>query len=318
MTDSRRSPPETAARTALSQAAWLGELGRIGSEDGWFRALGPRHWGLFAQDGPSLLVTFDTVAAAQARKGGLPQLCDLAATMGWSYLCIIAEGPTWFRDPAVYAAFDEMVDENFFDGFDRVLFYGAGMAGHAACTFSVAAPGARVLAVAPRASMAPARVPFEMRDRAARRLDFASRYGFAPDMLRAADRAFLLYDPFHGPDAAQAALFQGRNTSHHFLRLTGEKAEQALVDLDLLPKLVEAALKGDLGAARFGALWRERRRYGPYLKALLARAEAGGSLARVHAVCANVTRRTRAPRFRRRLDEIEASRTAPEVMAVGD
>ena len=305
--DGDSDAPEDAA-AATSHDHWLQLMGEIGGEAGHFTQIGARHWAIFSQESSQLLVTFDTLAAARARKGQMPHLYDFASTMGWSYLCLIAEGKTWFRDPDLTAYFDKMVKTSFFDGFDRVLFYGAGMAGYAACAYSVTAPGATVLAVAPRATMAPSRVPFETRDRAARRLDFTTRYGFAPDMLRAAREAWILRDPLHGADAAQSALFQGRHITHLNLRLMGDRAEHALQELDILPKLLSATMKGEMSAALFARLWRARRNFGGYLKQLLLRTDTAGREARSYAICSNVARRTRAPKFRRRLDEMEAAR----------
>ena len=303
------APPEDAS-ASTDRDSWLATLGVIGQEAGFFAEVGSSHWALFAEEGAQLLVTFDTLAGARARKGQMPHLYDLASTMGWSYLCVIAEGETWFRNPSVYAFFDQMVLESFFDGFDRVQFYGAGMTGYAACAFSVAAPGATVLAVAPRATMAPNRVPFEQRDRGARRLDFSSRYGFAPDLIRAAKEVWILRDPAHTADAAQAALFQGQHVKTLNVRYMGERAEHALIELDILPQLLVASMKGELSPSLFATLWRARRKFGGYLKQLLLRTDAAGRETLSYAICANVARRTRAPRFKRRLDEMDAARAA--------
>ena len=307
--DADTDAPEDAS-AATGRDHWLQIMGEIGDEAGHFTALGARHWAMFSQEGGQLLVTFDTLAAARARKGQMPHLYDFASNMGWSYLCVIADGETWFRDPAITAFFDKMVYSSFFDGFDRVQFYGAGMAGYAACAYSVTAPGATVVAVAPRATMAPARVPFETRDRAARRLDFTTRYGFAPDMLRAAREAWILRDPLHSADAAQSALFQGNHVTHLNLRLMGDRAEHALQELDILPKLLSAAMKGEMSAVLFANLWRARRKFGGYLKQLLLRTDTAGRETLSYAICANVARRTRAPKFRRRLEEMDAARAA--------
>lgn len=305
--DGDSAAPQDAA-AATSRDHWLQLMEEIGADTGHFTPIGARHWAIFSQEGGQLLVTFDTLAAARGRKGQMPHLYDFASNMGWSYLCLIAEGETWFRDPAITGFFDKMVQTSFFDGFDRVQFYGAGMAGYAACAYSVTAPGATVLAVAPRATMAPTRVPFETRDRAARRLDFTRRYGFAPDMLRAARDVWILRDPLHSADAAQSALFQGRHITLLNTRLMGDRAEHALQELDILPKLLSAAMKGEMSAGLFASLWRGRRKFGGYLKQLLLRTDMAGREALSYAICANVARRTRAPKFRRRLEEMDAAR----------
>jgi hypothetical protein len=43
----------------------------------------------------------------------------------------------------------------FFDDFDQVVFYGAGQCGYAAAAFSVATPGATVVAIQPQATLDP-------------------------------------------------------------------------------------------------------------------------------------------------------------------
>ncbi len=304
-------PPEDAS-AAVDRGTWLALLGQVAEDSGSLRAVGASHWAFFSEEGSHLLVTFDTLQAARARKDQMPQLFDLASSMGWSYLCLIADGETWFRDPAVYGFIDEKVYDGFFDGFDKVTFYGAGMSGYAACAFSVAAPGASVLAVCPRATMAPALVPFETRNRAARRLDFTSRYGFAPDLMRAANEVWILRDPAHMADAAQSALFYGRHVHRLNLRLLGEQVESALIELDILPKLVIAVMKGEMSEGLFATLWRVRRKFGGYLKHLLQRADAAGRETLTYAICVNVARRTGAPKFQRRLDSLNAARAAAQ------
>lgn len=301
--------PEDAS-AAQDLASWLGLIARIGKDQGHFTPLGDRHWSLMTQDGPHLLVTFDTIDAARQRAGQMPQLYEFASTMGWSYLCLIADGQTWFRDPAVYAHFDELIDDAVFDGYDRVTLYGAGMAGYAAAAYSVAAPGATVLAISPRATMAPSRVPFEVRDRPARRLDFTSRFGFAPDMVRAASQVWILRDPHYAADAAQSALFQGRAVHTLNLRHLADKVEVVLSELDILPKLIAAAMKGEMSADYLARLWRDRRNFAPYLRRLLAKNETARREGRAFAICSNAARRIKAPEFQHRLDAMIKARDA--------
>ena len=301
------SIPETAA-AATNRDGWLEIMGLIGQDSGFFQALGTRHWAAFHDQGPQLLVTFDTMEGARARKGQMPHLWDLASEMGWSYLCVIADGETWFRDPAVFAFFDRQVDDCFFDEYDQVLFYGAGMAGYAACAYSVASPGAQVLAVSPRATLSPARVPWERRNPDTKRMDFTSRYGHAPDMVQGAAAVWLLVDPGFAPDAIQAAMFHGPHVTRLNLGLMSERVETALQDLDVLPLLLEAAMKGKMRAGVFYRHWRARRKYGPYLKLLLTKADLAQRETLSYAIASNVARRTRAPRFLRRLAEMDAAR----------
>ena len=43
---------------------------------------------------------------------------------GWSHLCLISDGDTWFRDRKIWGYFDRLIDDGFFEDFDQVIFYG--------------------------------------------------------------------------------------------------------------------------------------------------------------------------------------------------
>lgn len=299
----------TDAAAATDRDSWLAILADIGAEEGAFTPLGSKHWSLLVEDGSTLLVSFETIDSARARAGQMPYAHDFAAARGWSHLCLIADGATWYRDPAVYAYFDGLIDDGFFDGFDQVLFYGAGMGGYAACAFAVAAPGSRVLALNPRATLSPAIAGWDGRDRAARRLDFTSRYGYAPDMLEGVARAVLIHDPTLPEEAMHAALFRAPYITRLSARHIGEKLEHALVTMGLLPGLIEHALAGTLDAARFATIWRNRREFGTYLRAVLNKAALAKRRKHEIMICRSVTARLRAPGFERRLAALTATET---------
>lgn len=299
--DRTDSPPQGEA-----PADWLGVLDRRGDELGYFQPLGPRHWAFFADEGTTLLVTFETAAAIRDRKDGLPAGLAMSEPRGWSLLTLVAEGETWFRDPAVWAYFDRLVDDAFFEDFDRVVFWGAGMCGYAACAFSVTAPGAAVLAVNPRATLDPAIAGWDRRHLKARRLDFTSRYGYAPAMTEGTGQVFVLHDPRVVEDAMHAALFLGPQTTLLAVPMLGPAADQALSFLNLTPRLIEAAAEGTLTRASFARLWRARRNYGPWLRAMMDRAAAEGHPVRELKICRATVRQFNSAGFRKRLEALEA------------
>lgn len=268
------------ASTARSRDEWLSALDAMGEESGYFESLGTRHWSLFLDEGPVLLVTFERMEDIRSRNPGqMPKGHALAQRNGWSHLCLIAEGDTWFRCPCVYGYFDRLVDDAFFEDFDRVVIYGAGMGGYAACAFSVAAPGAMVLAVTPRASLSPDVARWDSRDLAARRLDFTSRYGYAPAMIEGAARVFTLHDPTVVADDMHAALLRRPWVSRLKAPRLGPDPETALEEMGVFEPLLEAACKGALTAAHWHRLWRQRRSYGPWVRATqLHLAELGNPL----------------------------------------
>lgn len=305
------APSATDASKATDRASWLQAIDEIGEEAGYFQTLGSKHWAYFVDENPTLLVTFETVDSIRANPTQLPSGDAIARKNGWSHLCIIADGDTWYRDPAVYRFFDRQVDDAFFEDFDTVVFYGAGMGGYAACAYSVTAPGATVLAISPRATLDPVRVGWDKRDSVHRRMDFTSRYGYAPDMTEGAGQVLVTFDPDYAPDAMHAALFARPWVTPLHTRHLKDQVDTGLAQMAVLPQMIEAAAAGKLTPKTFSRLWRARRKHTPYLKALLSLAKLSKYPNREFKICNNVTRRLNAPAFRKRLVELEAERRKP-------
>lgn len=299
--------PSADASATTDRDGWLARIAEIFDEEGHFEPLGAHHWAAFWDDSPSVLVvTFERMETIRGAGGAqMPLGHVVARARGWSHLCLISEGETWYRDAALYRHFDRLVDDAFFEDFDQVLFYGAGMGGYAAAAYSVAAPGATVLAVAPRATLDPAVAVWDRRDLAARRLCFTDRYGFAPDMIEGAGRVWTIHDPTVREDAMHAALFRGPHVTALRARNMGTNLEGTLSRLGVLEAVVAAAAEGRLSRAVFARALRERRRYGAYLRQLLRIANESGHPAREAMICRSVVSRLGAPMFRRRLAELE-------------
>lgn len=265
-------------RAVGAYPGWLDAMERASQDEGYLEALGDSHWAFFLDDTPTLLVTFESAADIRARPDQMPLGHAIAVAQGWSALCIIAEGATWYRDRRVYGYFDRLVDDAFMEDFDQVVFYGAGgMAGYAAAAFSVTAPGASVVLITPRATMDPDTAGWDTRDPGARRLNFTDRYGYGPDMTEGAGRVYLLYDPHFAPDAMHATLYARPYATRLPLRHTGPDTTEAAQAAGLVAPVLAAAVAGSLDAEHFAALWRgARRTHGPYVQALRDRnADAG-------------------------------------------
>ena len=290
--------------TADPSVDWQLAMLTIAEGDGDFLSLGDRHWAFFAEERPVLLVTFEDAAAIRDREDNLPEHFALAKARGWSILTIIAEGETWWRDPAVFRYFDRLSDDGFLEDFDRVIFYGAGPAGYAAAAYSITAPGAELVLVAPRATLDPTLAGWDERHRIARRINFRNRYGYAPDLTESASRVWVIHDPLHRPDAMHAALFQRPWVMNLYARYTGEGTEDTLREMRVLDRILEAAMEGKLSPAYFAWLWRGRRSNGSYLRSILAAARLTGHRKREVKICRSVTARLNAPRFARRLAEL--------------
>ncbi|MDN5786423.1 phosphoadenosine phosphosulfate reductase [Pseudorhodobacter sp.] len=299
---------DLSAANPLDRDGWLALLHRMGDASGAFEALGTDHWAVFNDDGPILVVSFDRLEDISAMEPGkMPSVFEQATQNGWSHLSLISEGESWYRDASVYAYLDRLVDECFFDRFDRVVFYGAGMGAYAAAAFSVAAPGCTVLALRPIASLSPAIAGWDRRHLAQRRLNFTDRYGYAPDMTEGAAEVFLIYDPYFAPDAMHAALFRKPYLTALKTRLLGEDVATSLAKMGVLPKLIKAACEGTLTPRYFNRLWRERRNFGVYLRRILVTCNAAKRPKREAKICRSVTSRMPAPGFRNHLSKLESS-----------
>lgn len=313
MNDTLEQIAETASapvRPTAGPAEWMEPMDRIADDDGYLEPLGKQHWAFFAEDRTTLLVTFERAEDIRARDDKLPMAYKICQERGWSLLTIIAEGDTWWRDPSVWGYFDRLVDDAFFDDFDKVLFMGAGAAGYAACAYAVSAPGCSVLAIAPRATQDPELAGWDRRDMQARRLDFRSRYGYAPDMTEGVGRVWLLHDPLNAADAMHAALFRAPWVTYLNARYTDESTEALLCSMKMLEKLVEEAFAGNLNALSFAKIWRQRRNHGIWLRRLLAAVSSQKRPKLELMLCRSVSSRMRAPRFAARLKQLEAAAAA--------
>lgn len=286
---------------------WLEKLSDITDEDGYAERLGPRHAAILVEEKPTLLVTFETHQTIQARSEmGHPMGWEMVKALGWSHLCLVSHGDTWFRDAHVYAYFDRLVDDGFLEDFEQVIFYGSGACGYAAAAYSVAAPGARVLALSPQATLDPQLAEWDERYRYMRRLSFTDRYGYAPDMLDAADEAFVVYDPNIAEDAMHAALFNRPNVTRIRMRHLGRDLETPLMRMNILLRMIAQLSAGKLDALRVARLFRARRDDPTYQFSLLKRLTTTNRPYLVMLLAGKVLEKRETPPFRKALARAKA------------
>lgn len=310
---------ETSTMRDLNDSDWLRHIEDLGELEGYWEPLGASHSVLFADRGPVLLVSFEIRAAIRARSDDqLPLGFTLAGAGGHSSLTLIAHDESWFRDPAVYAYIDRLVDEAFFEDFDRVVFYGAGSCGYAAAAFSVAAPGATVITLAPQATLEARLTAWDDRFRRRRRQNFTDRYGFAPDMLDGAGAVHVIYDPLISEDAMHAALMARPHVTLLPCRNLGSTPESALAEIDALEPMLAQACAGTFTAAVFWRLWRGRREAMRYLRRLAGYLDSAGRPGLEAMLCRNVVRRLDLPRFRNRLMVLEDQLQTPGPARAGE
>ncbi|MDF1671388.1 MAG: phosphoadenosine phosphosulfate reductase [Roseovarius sp.] len=249
----------------LDWTEWLTRISGSIDQAGFLEHLGDDHAAAFRSKGPTLLVSFENHSLIEEQsQRAHPMGWQLVEALGWSHLNLLCKDDTWFRAPRVYGFFDRMIDDGFFEEFEQVVFYGAGACGYAAAAFSVAAPGARVLAIQPQATLDPRVTEWDDRFLAQRRTAFDDRYGFAPDMLDAAEQAVVLYDPEIELDAMHAALFTRTNVTKFRMRHMGPRLEEGLERMQILLRVLAQLNAGKLDRLALAKLFRARRTNGAY------------------------------------------------------
>ena len=294
--------------SGLDPDAWKAGLAAMAEEDGMFEEMGENHFATFIERDNTLLVTFETVQGIRRLSPrGQPLGFDMVRAQDWSHLCLISDSDTWFRDPVLYEFFDRLIDDGFFESYHRIVFYGAGPCGYAAAAFSVAAPGATVVAVQPQATLDPRMTEWDDRFTEMRKVSFTDRYGYAPDMVDAAQEAFVFYDPRETLDAMHAALFRRPNVKRIRMTHMGDALQTRMIEMGLLYQVLLLAGTGRMSELAFAKLYRARRDHAAYLRNLMSRLDIEDRPYLNALLCRSVTERMNAPRLHRRLSALRAA-----------
>jgi hypothetical protein len=257
--------------TELDANDWIGAIEDVCVAFGFFEQLGQSHCAGFLEAGNNLIVTFENAESVRAyNMDAEPRGFAYARHDGWSHLALISFTESWFRDPAIYAFFDRMIDDGFFEDFANVVFYGSdGGAAYAAAAYSVAAPGASIIALRPQATLEARATGWDKRYRSARKQNFTGRYGYAPEMIEAARHVFVAYDPYEHLDAGHAALFRKSNVTMLPCPLIGRQLDRAFDRMGIHDVMIKLVMDRNLDGKRFAQLLRARRYDQVYLRRLV-------------------------------------------------
>ncbi|WP_299042653.1 hypothetical protein [uncultured Tateyamaria sp.] len=225
----------------------------------------------FERSTDRLVVTFDNLESANAPVPHYPWEYGFVDRIGASHLGVMMAGPAdWFRHSDVWAMFDGLQADGFFDRFAEVVFYGSSMGGYGALTFARAAPGCRIVALVPQTHLDPSVVPFETRyDDGFRQGDWSGSYLDAVDGARCAARVYVLYDPYFAPDARHVARLDKGNLVPLRLPWSIHHAGPVLRRTGQMQTVVRAAFDGDLTARGFRRTVRSADRSGMQARLVL-------------------------------------------------
>jgi hypothetical protein len=267
-----RAGPEAGQAAPSNEADWAEIAAGLVGPGGFTRA-NAMHSFLYIPRGDTLVVTFDNLDIAMTkREDRRPWGFGFIEKQGWSMLGVMANGWTWYRDPWVYAQFDDLAASGFFAGFRRVVFYGASMGGYAAAAFVPACPGADVVAISPQSTLDKAVVPWETRYKTAWGADYSGKYGDAGQVSAAAGRVTILYDPYEPLDAGHVARFTAPNVTLLRTPLLGHRLGSSLHQMGILQQITLGALNGTLTEAEFYRVLRARKSFSRYQRELFKRA----------------------------------------------
>ena len=88
----------------LTMSEWLDALNDLDSDDIFVEYLGKNHGAVLQENGPVLIVTFETYSAFAKRESlAHPLGWDIANRFGWSSLTILCDQFDWFRSKHIYA-----------------------------------------------------------------------------------------------------------------------------------------------------------------------------------------------------------------------
>lgn len=253
---------------------WDAIATQLAGKDGFYRPGPEGHSFVYTPRSKStLVVTFDNLDITMTKRTDRrPWGFSFIENQGWSMLGVLAGGWTWYRNQWVSDQFDELRDSGFFEQFDRVVFYGASMGGYAASVFCAAAPGSDVIAISPQSTLDKEIVPWERRYKVAWNRDYSGPYGDGSKASAAANKVYILYDPYEPLDSGHVNRFTGDNVVKLRAPLMGHRLGSSLNQMGILSPIILGALQGTLTPEEYYSLLRKRRSFPRYQRELFERA----------------------------------------------
>lgn len=203
----------------------------------------------------TLFVTFDNLATLDDPYPRRPWMYERVEMLDYSILGVQTFRKDWFRQPTSSAQITALVEQGFFDQFERVVFIGASMGAFAALNFAPLVHGAWVLVFSPQSTMNQTIAPFEKRFKYAVRrsnwdsmpfLDAAAAVPYIPKIA-------MFYDPLETEDKKHATRLSGPNVQHLAIPNATHQAIRLVVKCDALPQMMrEFAETGKLGSEFYG------------------------------------------------------------------
>lgn len=268
---------EDSTETGAALPDWFAEIHTGGDRQGFYTRLEHHAVMLIRRDPARLVVTFDNLSNVNdISPEREPWAYKFVRENGCSHFSVMARRKDWYRCPQLIAHLEKLAGEGVFAAFDEVFFTGTSMGGFAALAFASLAPGATVISFNPQTTLDAALVPWETRFGMGRARDWSLPYSDCAYEIDEVARAFVLYDPFFGPDRRHAERLEGGNVIRLKTWCSGHYSPVFLRRAGLLKPIMQHALDGTLTAQVFYRLYRERRMLPWYRRALQTNLEERG------------------------------------------
>lgn len=207
-----------------------------------------------------LLITFDNLSnVGDESVEREPWAFKFARDEGLSHLGVMAHVSDWYRDGGLMTRFEQLAEQGFFDGYERVVFAGVSMGGYAALAYSSFVPGAHVIAINPQSTLNPELVPWETRYENGRRQDWTLPLADAAELTATAGRVNVFYDPYHELDQQHVDRLSGDNIRIFKCWFSNHKTAVFLRKIDALKPVMSHVIFDELTEAEFYRLYRKRR-----------------------------------------------------------
>ena len=211
-----------------------------------------------------LFVTFENADGSRTQEDRPPWGMRVLRSMGCHVVGVKARKSDWYRGADLHQFFRSDDWRTFLTRFRRVVFYGSSMGGYAALTFVATCPCADVLAINPQTSLDSGKVPWETRYPNGRAQNWQGDFADAADGCRAANQAFVVYDPLHDLDARQVSRLNHDNIVRLRAPLLGHSLPNWLLQMGILKDLVKHVATGDLSVHQWSVMARQRRHIARY------------------------------------------------------
>ncbi len=276
----RARPPAPAAPPAAKPAApevvhWLDDLHGTRHRRGFYIAEERFALQHTLRSRQVLHVGFDNLASVRSPQRNRDAWgYALAAGAGWSHLGVLDYRPDWFRNPQLFAELQRLADQGFFARFRQVVFSGTSMGGHAACAFASLAPGCTVIAYSPQSTLDPGIAGWDRRYPSGSAADWSGPFADAAESLRAAGRAWVVFDPAVPEDRRHAGRLAGAGAGVTLLRArhSAHFTAQYLRQIGVLKRFALACVAGEMSESAFYALYRQGRHHRRHLTGVVAQA----------------------------------------------